>query len=228
MDRNLIAMSLSVLHRIGNLHTEHQALVIHVWIVRQSIKNLLKKAEESNGDTNIALLEYRNTPIDGIGKSPAELLMNRSLRLKIPTTRTWLEPKPFESQLSKLQLRQMKQKYFHDRTCSKLPHIEERERSFVCRIQKIEIGNQESSNRTLETVHTAYWTNMEELFQMLPPEVEPQLSESVPSESENSGDVFNVNTPHSSQENPVANSKPSVTRSGRISRPPAYLSEYVK
>lgn len=164
MDRNLIAMSLSVLHRIGNLHTEHQALVIHVWIVRQSIKNLLKKAEESNGDTNIALLEYRNTPIDGIGKSPAELLMNRSLRLKIPTTRTWLEPKPFESQLSKLQLRQMKQKYFHDRTCSKLPHIEERERSFVCRIQKIEIGNQESSNRTLETVHTAYWTNMEELF----------------------------------------------------------------
>lgn len=65
-------------------------------------------------------------------------------------------------------------------------------------------------------------------FQMLPPEVEPQLSESVPSESENSGDVFNVNTPHSSQENPVANSKPSVTRSGRISRPPAYLSKYVK
>lgn len=63
---------------------------------------------------------------------------------------------------------------------------------------------------------------------MLPPEVEPQLSESVPSESENSGDVSNVNTPHSSQENPVANSKPSVTRSGRISRPPAYLSEYVK
>ncbi|XP_065941318.1 retrovirus-related Pol polyprotein from transposon 297 [Magallana gigas] len=208
----------------------------------QTIKNLLKKAEESNSDPNIALLEYRNTPIDGIGKSPAQLLMNRSLRSKIPTTRTWLEPKPLESQLSKLQLRQMKQKYFHDRTCSKLPHIEERE---IIRMQNPEnrnwepgviqqnLGNRSYSilnqhGRALRRNRSQILKSRETNFQMLPPEVEPQLSESVPSESENSDDVSNVNTPHSSQENPVANSKPSVTRSGRISRPPAYLSEYVK
>ncbi|XP_061196319.1 uncharacterized protein K02A2.6-like [Saccostrea echinata] len=58
----------------------------------QTVKQLLKKAEESNTDPNIALLEYRNTPIDGVGKSPAQFLMNRNLRSKLPTTQTWLEP----------------------------------------------------------------------------------------------------------------------------------------
>ena len=57
----------------------------------QTVKNLLKKADESNGDPNIALLEYRNSPLDGVGLSPAQLLMNRTLRSKLPTSKTWLE-----------------------------------------------------------------------------------------------------------------------------------------
>uniref|UniRef100_A0A0L8HA74 Integrase catalytic domain-containing protein n=1 Tax=Octopus bimaculoides TaxID=37653 RepID=A0A0L8HA74_OCTBM len=55
----------------GNGEAEHAA---------QTVKNLLKKAS----DPYIAMLNYCSTPLQH-GKSPAELLMNRKLRTRIPT-----------------------------------------------------------------------------------------------------------------------------------------------
>ncbi len=52
----------------------------------QTIKNLLKKAQSGKSDPYIALLEYRNTPLDGIGYSLVQLLMGRRLKSKIPTS----------------------------------------------------------------------------------------------------------------------------------------------
>ena len=46
-----------------------------------TIKSLLKKAE----DPCLAILEYRTTPIDDLGLSPAQLLMGRRLNTKIPS-----------------------------------------------------------------------------------------------------------------------------------------------
>merc|ERR1712240_210912 len=45
----------------------------------QTIKNLMKKEE----DPFLALLNYRSTPLE-CGKSPAELMMNRQIRNRIP------------------------------------------------------------------------------------------------------------------------------------------------
>ena len=59
----------------------------------QTLKSLLKKADEEGRDPYIAMLEYRNTPISGLRYAPAQLAMSRLLRSKLPTTKAVLEPR---------------------------------------------------------------------------------------------------------------------------------------
>lgn len=59
----------------------------------QTIKNLLKKTLHSNKDIYLALLEYRNTPLDTITPSPAQLLFGRRLKGSLPITEKLLKPK---------------------------------------------------------------------------------------------------------------------------------------
>ena len=54
----------------------------------QTAKHLLKNAE----DPSLALLSYRSTPLPWCGKSPAELLMGRSIRSTLPLTKNNLIP----------------------------------------------------------------------------------------------------------------------------------------
>ena len=42
----------------------------------QTVKNLFKKAQESGCDSELALLEFRNTPVTGLPDSPAQLYVN--------------------------------------------------------------------------------------------------------------------------------------------------------
>ena len=60
----------------------------------QTIKQLLKKADESEQDAFLALLEFRNFPISGMEESPAELLMSRKLRTRLPPPKYLLKPMP--------------------------------------------------------------------------------------------------------------------------------------
>ena len=85
----------------------------------QTIKQLIKKTRADNKDINIALLAYRNTKLYGVGSSPAQLLMSRVLRSKIPTTAAHLKPAVVQSKLPQMKIRQQKQKYYHDKTAGK-------------------------------------------------------------------------------------------------------------
>lgn len=58
----------------------------------QTIKRLFRKAIEANTSTELALLEFRNTPITGMELSPAQLLMSRRLRSVVPMTQSLLTP----------------------------------------------------------------------------------------------------------------------------------------
>ena len=53
----------------------------------QTAKNLMKKAKVERKDFQFGLLDYRNTPIEEIGLSPAQMFMGRRTRTKLPTTR---------------------------------------------------------------------------------------------------------------------------------------------
>ncbi|CAJ1049307.1 uncharacterized protein K02A2.6-like [Xyrichtys novacula] len=90
----------------------------------QSIKKLLKKAEDSNGDPYISLLEYRNTPLEGVGLSPAQLFMGRRLRGKLPTATSLLTPQGSDQVHSRLKERQECQKFYFDRHTKNLPDLQ--------------------------------------------------------------------------------------------------------
>ena len=59
----------------------------------QTLKGLLKKADEEGRDPYIALLEYRNTPSSGLQYTPSQMLMSRLLRSELPTKQSLLQPK---------------------------------------------------------------------------------------------------------------------------------------
>ncbi|XP_060083284.1 uncharacterized protein K02A2.6-like [Ylistrum balloti] len=54
----------------------------------QTVKGLLKKAN----DPYLAILDYRNSPIDGIDLSPAQIFMGRRLKTTLPTATPLLKP----------------------------------------------------------------------------------------------------------------------------------------
>ena len=87
----------------------------------QTVKTLIKKSYKSGHDYFNALLEYRNTPLDGTdGYSPAQLLNSRLLKSKVPTTTALLKPHVVPNMKQKLVDRQLKQKHYHDKKAKDL------------------------------------------------------------------------------------------------------------
>ena len=92
----------------------------------QTIKNLLRKAKAVQQDPYIALLQLRTTPLpDSV--SPAQLLMNRRLRTRLPTTDAFLKPSvpPHEQVQQAMRQRQMQQAQDYNKTAlpKPLPHL---------------------------------------------------------------------------------------------------------
>jgi len=58
----------------------------------QTVKNILRKANEADTDPYLALLQYRNTSVTGCDYSPAQMLFSRSLRTKLPVAAEQLTP----------------------------------------------------------------------------------------------------------------------------------------
>jgi hypothetical protein len=86
----------------------------------QTVKNLMKKSKEAGEDMYLGLLNYRITPVTGMDKSPAELLMGRMLRSTVPVMSNRLTPPESESVNKSLTKVQNKQKYYYDRTVEPL------------------------------------------------------------------------------------------------------------
>ena len=77
----------------------------------KTAKNLLRKALSARTDPYIAILDYRNTPTQGMESSPAQRLMNRRTRPLLPTKKTLLQPRAPQSErhVQQLNRRQFQQ-----------------------------------------------------------------------------------------------------------------------
>ena len=84
---------------------------------------MLKKAEESGEDVYLALLDYRNTPIDGT--SPAQALMNRQLKSTKPAAPQHWKPVlvDHENFIARRETQQKKQCDYYNRTAQFLPPL---------------------------------------------------------------------------------------------------------
>ena len=87
----------------------------------RTVKNILKKAK----DPYKALLDYRSTPLEGIGLSPSQLLMNRRLKSTILVKTSLLRAENDNQMKTALESRKLIQKTFYDRRSSKsLPPLD--------------------------------------------------------------------------------------------------------
>ena len=79
------------------------------------LKSLMVKAQEDSRDPYLALLDWRNTPTEGIGSSPAQRLLGRRTKTLLPTSSRLLMPETIRGVPSKLVERQQKQATYYNR-----------------------------------------------------------------------------------------------------------------
>ena len=99
-------------------------------------KSLFKKAFRDEKDPWLALLEYRNTPVETTGSSPAQRLMSQRTKTLIPTAPTLLQLRVVEGVEDKIILKRQKVKSYHDQTAKPLLPLEVGQEARVAPLQR--------------------------------------------------------------------------------------------
>ena len=88
------------------------------------VKNIFIKAKQSGKDPYIAILEYRNCPLE-CGYSPNQLLYSRKTKSILPITDAQLKPATVDPKIvfCKIQRQKEKQKQYYDRLSKPLPGL---------------------------------------------------------------------------------------------------------
>ncbi|CAB4017096.1 Transposon Ty3-G Gag-Pol poly, partial [Paramuricea clavata] len=89
----------------------------------KTCKSLLKKARDDKQAPLLSILEWRNTPTEGMGASPAQLLYGRRTRTRLPVAKKQLKPTLIEGVTKKMEKGKEKQKKYFDRQSRKLKRL---------------------------------------------------------------------------------------------------------
>ena len=84
--------------------------------------SIMKKARDAGSDPKLSLLDYRNTPTEGIGSSPSQRLFGRRTRTMLPTSSGLLVPETCVPH--KLKEKKAKQTYYYNRGAKALNRLE--------------------------------------------------------------------------------------------------------
>ncbi|UYV79311.1 K02A2.6-like [Cordylochernes scorpioides] len=93
----------------------------------QTAKNLIRKCLDSGQEVELALLNFYNTPRDGL-PSPAQCLFSRRTRTLLPTSTHQLEPEIQKGHTQNLRNKRKKQKTHHDKTAKTTRSFKEGEK----------------------------------------------------------------------------------------------------
>lgn len=80
-------------------------------------KGMMRKCIEDQGDFNLYLLNYRNSPVAGLNYSPAQLMFCKNLRTKFPITHEMLKPQVPENTKEQKLIGQKKQANYYNKSC---------------------------------------------------------------------------------------------------------------
>lgn len=87
------------------------------------VKSLCKKAKLDGTDVWAAILQWRNTPTEGMGSSSAQRLMSRRLKSSLPVSPSLLQPSVAVSVTERLRLKRSVAKSHYDRAARDLPDL---------------------------------------------------------------------------------------------------------
>ena len=197
------------------------------------VKGILNKAKAENKDPYLSILSYRNTPIDNLG-SPAQLLMNRRLRSKLPVIQKQLKPKVISQKTvhEKLTKKQQKQKFFYDKSSKNLSKLNPGDTVRVQNDKKWEPGVVVENATTPRSYHVQtergrYRRNRKHLKKTKEKPINIERDDYDDRFEENiEADNEQTNVPQGVQGD-TSGTKPYVTRSGRVVKVPVRFKDYV-
>lgn len=95
------------------------------------VKQIMRKLGDGINRENIslALLNYRITPLPGMGFSPSQLLMGRVLKSRLPVTKRTLQPQICDQEIveKKLMDKKLNREKFYNQSAKSLPRLKENE-----------------------------------------------------------------------------------------------------
>ena len=200
----------------------------------RTVKAMLEKAK----DPYTALLAYRNTPIDGVNLSPAQMLMGRRLRTTVPQTPKMLIPQRYDPQevIGKLKERQERQKSYHDKSTRPLMPLKEGETVRIQEDKKWKPAQvvkqlQEPRSYLVQTEKGTYRRNRRHLLKTeepKPPEMDDLFEEQETATSGMTTRSMQSKQEPQKAEQPEVPSTGVTTRSGRLVKPPKKFEDFIR
>ena len=207
----------------------------------KTVKMLFTKCQDSGQSEYLALLDWRNTPSEGMETSPAQRFFGRRCRTLLPSTESLLSPRyPTQVDVKDIHRQKLKQQAYYNQHSKELQQLHPGEAvqmklpgettwsSGECirlvgpRSYKVRVGSR------------VYIRNRRQLIPIGKPVPPNEVSE-MPDQkvTEDDGPTQPTETPSNEQSEPASASPPrgvtapALRRSDRIHKAPAWMADYV-
>ncbi|XP_048589452.1 uncharacterized protein LOC116620672 [Nematostella vectensis] len=207
----------------------------------EQAKKLIRKGKSSREDIYLGLLAVRNTPTNSKGSSPAQRLLGRRCKTRLPTTRELLRPQTVSTELIKKQKKEQQQRQakYYDRGARDLEPLDE---GGVVRMRPFRLGKKEWDRATVRKrldersyeIETDDGTTLrrnrvDNRMQQTP---SPEDQSPAPAATVPGPDPPSVSSPaatSATKKLPPSDKRPETpARPKRITREPVYLKDYVR